>query len=630
MKLRKLLSYRGCREDRAYTGLLLGLLAVSANPAVAGWTERWRTSAEALVLPVIQPGSQKPLQSIEPNLEEREYRLQNIFHHGARLYPNLHRRLDIRSDEELWTEAEEGQESERLTSFKAKASLLKIERLRNRKVEHIQPLLDHAEIHGYSPSLPMGAWTVDDLAGPNITDKDTVINLALMAANAYDINRKEAEWEDVQKPYNYSQSFGWEGDGLRGHVFATKDNSSIVVSIKGTSPALFDGAETTTNDKINDNLFFGCCCGKGNYLWKGVCDCMTSTYTCNQTCLVKNLRKKDKYYAAAVELFGNVTELYPDSEVWLVGHSLGGAVSGLLGLTFGVPVVTFEAPGDRLPASRLGLPLPPGSTFESRQYTGAYHFGHTADPVFMGSCNTINSICTLGGYSMESQCHSGSVCSYDTVTDKNWRVHLSYHSIRPCIKDVYRAYEKLPECVPEDSECGDCALWKYYESNGTESTTTSARSTSTTSTLTRTETCKTPGFWGCLDESTTTSMPEPTYTTTITTTTCIRWGWFGCNEDVSTTMTITNPRPSPTNVTTTSVEATITSPTSTCTSPGMFYGCNDKKTPKTHTTPLHTKSPTSTLKSSTCKTPGFFFGCHDKTKALPHGITPAPVFEEVR
>ena len=264
--------------------------------------------------------------------------------------------------------------------------------------------------------------------------------------------------------------------------------------------AVFDGAETTTNDKVNDNLFFSCCCAQqGNYLWKKVCDCRTNTYTCNQTCIVEALRDENRYYRASINLYSNVTELYPNSSVWLSGHSLGGSVSSLLGMTFGLPTVTFEAPGDALPATRLGLPAPPGSTRgapQTRKYSGTYHFGHTADPVYMGTCNGVFASCTLGGYAFESQCHTGFRCVYDTVGDKGWRVDIRQHTIINVISGVLEAYDTVPACEPDD-ECVDCSNWKFFKSNrSTTTTTTTSQSTSTSTSMTRSFVCKTPGWWG--------------------------------------------------------------------------------------------------------------------------------------
>jgi len=50
--------------------------------------------------------------------------------------------------------------------------------------------------------------------------------------------------------------------------------------------------------------------------------------------------------------------MYPDSTIWVIGHSLGGALAALVGATFGAPVVTFESPGERMAARRLHLPTP--------------------------------------------------------------------------------------------------------------------------------------------------------------------------------------------------------------------------------------------------------------------------------
>ena len=372
---------------------------------------------------------------------------------------------------------------------------MRIQRLADRRPSVVDPMVAQSRQRGFVSVLSPSAWTIDDVPGPDIKDKETVLSLAYMTADAYVQNPDMPDWEDVGGPFNKSADFGWESDGLRGHVWADETNSTIVIGLKGTSPAVFDGDGTTTNDKVNDNLFFSCCCAQqGPWTWHQVCDCATGTYTCNNTCVVQALRDENRYYQAGRELYANVTELYPNSQVWLAGHSLGGAVSSMIGLTYGVPVVTFEAVPEALPASRLGLPVPHGSdpsAPQTREYTGAFHFGHTADPVYIGTCNGATASCSFGGYAMESACHTGRECVYDTVGDKGWRVGIGTHKIRSVIHDVILKYETVPECK-FTPECRDCGNWKMYESNGTESTTTSSSSTSMTKTRTRTETCKTP------------------------------------------------------------------------------------------------------------------------------------------
>ena len=519
----------------------------------------------------------------------------------------------MKSDAPLWVSLDDDDQSPELAPrLRASSNPLTIQRLSDRRLSSIEDHLLAARMTGSASVLSPSAWTMDEIAGPNISDKRTVRSLALMAANAYIMERGTEDWEDVKKPFNYSQRFGWEGDGLRGHIYADKGNSTIVISLKGTSPALFDGAETTTNDKENDNLFFSCCCAQGGqYFWRQVCDCYSSTYTCNSTCLVEALRDENRYYRAAIELYTNVTEIYPHSDVWLTGHSLGGAVSSLLGLTFGLPVVTFEAPPEALPATRLGLPAPPGTkpgAHQTRDYTGAYHFGQTADPIFMGTCNGATSVCTLGGYAMESMCHTGKSCVYDTVEDKGWRVGIGNHKIRTVISTVIDEYDDVPDCVPE-KECLDCVLWKFFESNGTEPGGTTTMTTSTTSspTRTRTSTCQTPGWWGCLDETTTTSMVSTitSETSTTSTSTCKTPGWFGC-KDPTTTTEATTSGPTTTPPPTLTTTESLTTSTSSCRNPGWF-GCRDPTGTTTATIPPSTTtSHPSTECEHTCTSPAWF------------------------
>lgn len=313
------------------------------------------------------------------------------------------------------------------------------------------------------------------------------------------------------------------------------------------STAVFEGAETSTKDKINDNLFFSCCCAQqGHYLWHQVCSCATNTFQCDGNCLIRELMSEDNYYRAAIDLYINAKKLYPESTIWLTGHSLGGVLASLLGLTFGHPAVTFETPPDALAARRLGLAPPPGSASQqARKYTGIYHIGNTADPIYMGSCSSPYSLCSLWGYAFESQCHTGSRCVYDTVKDKGWWQSVAHHPITSFIHDVIETYDNVPTCEPEDPECIDCFNWQFNGTVTTTSTTSSA--TSTSNSYTRTETCKTPGWWGCLDKTTSSSISTTSQSTS--TTTCHTPGWFGCNDPTSTSTS----SPAPTSTITSSL-----------------------------------------------------------------------------
>ncbi|KAI5810681.1 Alpha/Beta hydrolase protein [Pyronema omphalodes] len=537
---------------------------------------------------VFLPGPVIPDYKGPPNIEDtnHEFSLRHVMVHGTDRYPELLRRKDIFPHSLVVTD----ESSALLTrpSYSARARTRKLKRLSIRDKHTIEGyLLDHRL--GISTSTTADAWRYDEVVQPDITDKDTVLSLARIAANAYVELHNTTEWMEVGTPYNHSSSFGWESDGIRGHVFADPDNSTVIIGLKGTSAAVFDGADTTTNDKINDNLLFSCCCARVSYFWSTVCDCFSGTaYTCNKICLKKELHAENRYYRASLQLYYNVTQMYPDAHIWVVGHSLGGALSSLLGQTYGLPVVAFQAPGEALAAERLGLPMPPGSSRQNAE-SGIYHFGHTADPIFMGACNGPTSACSIGGYAMESRCHSGQECVYDVVSDKGWRMGLGYHRIKGVIKDVIEAYPDVPGCN-FDEDCVDCFNWKFVDGNETTTTTSTTKIPAPTTTS-----CATPGWWGCRDKTTTmvptdspTTTTTPATTTTTSSVTCTHYGWFGnCldDKDKSKTKTTITTTPKPTSVPTTT---TATSTTATCSHYGWFGQCLDA----TSTTSVVTPAPT--------------------------------------
>lgn len=593
---------------RVTAGLLLSFLALT-TPITASASYKQQDP-----IPILNPFPSTP-EYQHPSDNKHVFTLRHVFHHGIQ-DQTVHRRLDVpKSASTMWIESEDGILEEETRPLVARTSPMKIERLKDRRPSVVDPMVAAAREEGGYWALSPSAWTVDNVAGPDVTDRDTVLTFAQMAANAYVDTPETGDWKDVNGGFNRTDDigFGWDSDGLRGYLYIDEKNSTIVIGVKGTSLAIWDGDGTTTNDKENDNLFFSCCCGQqGSSFARQVCDCAEGTYTCNISCLKKSLRKENRYYAAARSLYANVTALYPDANIWLSGHSLGGSVSAMLGLTYGVPALTFQAVPDALPANRLGLPIPPGVDPDrpgQRDYTGAFHFGQNADPIFMGTCNGATASCAYAGYALESACHTGRECVWDVVAVNGTRVSVVTHRIIWVISNVIKQWQTVPECK-FTPECYDCPLWKEITGNKSSATTTS---TSSTRMQTRTTTCKTPGWWGCLDETTTNSeTTTSTSTSTTTTSTCKTPGWFGCNDETTTTSKSSTPEPT----------ATITSPktsSTTCHSPGFFGGCNDPSV--TATSP-----PSSASTSTECQTPGYFWGCHDitPTQTYSHSITSPP------
>ncbi|KAA1095860.1 putative lipase atg15 [Puccinia graminis f. sp. tritici] len=312
---------------------------------------------------------------------------------------------------------------------------------------------DHSEILANNITLMNSQlnWSEFDTVLPDVTDIETLASLAMMTNNAYTLPGDD-RWYDPGGAWNLSDSFGWEEDGLRGHVFATPDNSTIVIAIKGTSAGLLgNGGSTGVNDKLNDNLFFSCCCARVSWSWSPVCDCYEGPNKCRASCVEGALMNKSVYFQAAVDLYDDIVRMYPHSQIWLAGHSLGAALAGILGVTFGIPAVGFEAPGDLLPAQRLHLPLPPGANFgKGQEMSHVFQVFHTADPIAMGTCNGALSSCSVAGYALETRCHLGQSIIFDTVGKLKWAQDIRTHPIQTVIDKVLR-----PDWIP-GSTSSDC------------------------------------------------------------------------------------------------------------------------------------------------------------------------------
>ncbi|KAJ4480640.1 Alpha/Beta hydrolase protein [Lentinula edodes] len=290
------------------------------------------------------------------------------------------------------------------------------------------------------------SWDIIHLDGPDVRDINTLAQLARMSGNAYVLGPSGKNWYELDGAWNISFPFGYEDaqDGFRGHVFLSSDNSTIVLAIKGTTLQ----GPTSKKDKFNDNLLFSCCCARVDFSWifHQVCDCYSGSWKCDNTCLSNALVEDSMFYTIGVNLVNDLRTLYPNANLWLVGHSLGGALASLLGSTFGLPAIAFESPGERLAAERLGLPMPPapiGPTESQMSSSGensiipslspVVHVYHTADPIPQGTCTGPFSPCSQAGYALETHCHLGKSIVFDTVTEFGWRVDIRRHPIREVV-----------------------------------------------------------------------------------------------------------------------------------------------------------------------------------------------------
>lgn len=389
------------------------------------------------------------------------FSLKHIYHHNTEpgVESNVHARLDL-SNSLLWSLSQDPQLEMLSTEYTLKSNRQNITRFAQRDPNVVESYLKFSRVTSGSSTLSLNPVMVrEEIVVPDISDNNTVITLAHMAANAYVDVPHTGDWTNVSEPWHEYDGIGWMGDGVRGYVFADDTNSTVVVAIKGTSAAIFDGGgDTGPNDKTNDNLLFSCCCARISYMWNTVCDCYTGeSYTCSQTCLEEQLVEEDRYYRAILDIYRNVTSMYPGANIWTTGHSLGGALAALLGRTYGLPVVSFQSPPELLPAQRLHLPLPPGIPVWEEHI---WHFGHTADPVYMGACNGAGSSCWIAGYAFETRCHSGLRCVYDVVADKGWHMSMANHRIHVVIDDILTQYNSTPSCVAT-GPCEDCFDWNF-------------------------------------------------------------------------------------------------------------------------------------------------------------------------
>jgi lipase ATG15 len=173
------------------------------------------------------------------------------------------------------------------------------------------------------------------------------------------------------------------------------------------------------------------------------------------------------YYYGAVKIYESIrAELLKQNDItssppviWVTGHSLGGALASMIAHYASVHAVAFSTPPDALFARRLQL--------TPKKDVSIAHFGHELDPIFMGQCKGKWSPCGLGGYIMQTKCHTGQLCIYKASVSKHPHLpsalDLRLHRIATMITDVIMPRLEVPECRNISEACTDCAEWTFVE-----------------------------------------------------------------------------------------------------------------------------------------------------------------------
>lgn len=299
---------------------------------------------------------------------------------------------------------------------------------------------------------------VNDIYSINISDINTYENILEFANISYNIY-----FDSDKKNYNniYKNKFtniSLNDNTVKAFVYTNQEDTINVIAFKGTSLHLKHISNDVGHyDKKNDNLFFSCCYYKQikNFNCYSDKDCNVNN-NCKKSCYKESLDDIDNYYNIAKNIIN--TWLNNNNKFFIfTGHSLGGTLASMMGLTYNTYAIAFESPGDKNYIDLIGL------KYNKTQIEKIYHYGHDADIIFTGKCNGTFSLCNIGGYKIETKCHIGNVCMYDVIDKLNIKESIYTHKMDYIIKNIITQWNNtLPVCKI-DEECVDCKDWNYIE-----------------------------------------------------------------------------------------------------------------------------------------------------------------------
>jgi lipase ATG15 len=295
----------------------------------------------------------------------------------------------------------------------------------------------------------------------NNTFYKLIYELAVMSNNVYTyIN--QSNWIDLP---NYTvKDITNDNNTIKSFIFYNKEIS--VISFKGTTTIIGLQEEQQENvikqqeqqvlssafaDKFNDNLYFSCCFYKQSNLFNDLhCECDKGTFNCCKSCYQNSTSFSLNYINIAQDIIEKIKKDIDIDfrNVIFTGHSLGGTIATIMGIIYNKTSIAFQSPGDKHYLDLIGL----------KAHKNTYHFGHDADPLFMGTCGNT---CWTFGYNIYTKCHSGYTCLYNAKEKLGYTESILNHRIDYIIKNVLPHWENdFPECI-QNNDCLDCESWVY-------------------------------------------------------------------------------------------------------------------------------------------------------------------------
>jgi len=293
----------------------------------------------------------------------------------------------------------------------------------------------------------------------NNTFYKLVYDLAVMSSNVYTY-LNHSKWIDLQ---NYTvNDITLDNNTVKSFLFY--NNEMNIIAFKGTTTAIGlqeDGSfinkeyskphifSSSYNDKFNDNLYFSCCFYKQSHLFnRSLCDSTDNNNNCSINCYKNSTSFDLNYINLAKDIVEKVKDTIDFNNLIFTGHSLGGTIATIMGILYNKTSIAFQSPGDKHYLDLIGL----------QAHQNTFHFGHDADPIFLGTCGNT---CWTFGYNLYTKCHSGFTCSYNAKEKLGYTESILNHRIDYIIKNIIPHWENdFPECV-QNKDCSDCEKWSY-------------------------------------------------------------------------------------------------------------------------------------------------------------------------